>query len=135
LSFDITGFVQSLVERRHIRCRLAGRPAAEEPDNLHRLLLRAAKGGYATAPAKTVMRFRRFIRSSSIRRWRGLWLYRATSQRLDEWRLSTHPSHSHSTVKSTAVDRGCVKTLASQQGGELFSLLPFSNRGHSAIRL
>jgi hypothetical protein len=31
--------------------------------------------------------------------------------------------------------RGCVKTLESQQGGELFSLLPFSDRGHSAIPL
>src|SRR5262252_9000960 len=34
-----------------------------------------------------------------------------------------HPSEpSHPTVKSTAVDRGCVETLKSQHGGELFSL-------------
>ena len=41
LSLDIAGFAQSLAERGHIRCRRAGRPAAEEADHRHRLLLRA----------------------------------------------------------------------------------------------
>jgi hypothetical protein len=31
--------------------------------------------------------------------------------------------------------RGCVETVKSQQAGELFSLLPFSDRGHRAIPL
>ncbi len=41
LSLDITGFAQPLVERGRIRCKLAGRGAAEETDHRHRLLLRA----------------------------------------------------------------------------------------------
>ena len=40
LSLDIAGFAQSMMERRHIRSRRAGRPAVEVPDHRHRLLLR-----------------------------------------------------------------------------------------------
>jgi hypothetical protein len=35
----------------------------------------------------------------------------------------------------TGIHRRCVKTLKSQLGGELFSLLPVSDRSHSAIPL
>ena len=31
--------------------------------------------------------------------------------------------------------RGCVKMLKSEQGGEFFSLLPYSDRGHSSNSL
>src|SRR6478752_6244481 len=42
LSLDIAGFAQSLAERDHKQCRRrAGRPAVEDADHRHRLLLRA----------------------------------------------------------------------------------------------
>jgi hypothetical protein len=37
--------------------------------------------------------------------------------------------------QGSALGPGCVKTLKSQQGEELFSLLPFFSRGRSAIPL
>jgi hypothetical protein len=49
LTFDVTGFAQSLAERGQRRCKRAGRGGAEETDHRHRLLLRAhserTKGG------------------------------------------------------------------------------------------
>src|SRR5215472_614804 len=59
-----------------------------------------------------VMRFRRLIPSRSIRCWHGLWLYRTTFERLDEWRLSTHCCRLPTGYGWTALDRGCVKTPA-----------------------
>jgi len=41
LSLDVAGFSQSLPERRHKRCKRAGRTAAEDTDHRYRLLLRA----------------------------------------------------------------------------------------------
>jgi len=70
LSLDVACFAQSLVERGNKRRKRAGRGAVEEADHRHRLLLRAGQeSGYAAAPARTVMRFRRLIPSPSIRRW------------------------------------------------------------------
>ncbi len=43
LSLDIAGFAQSLAERGHNGAYGAGRPAAEEADHRHRLLLRAER--------------------------------------------------------------------------------------------
>ena len=48
---------------------------------------------------------------------------------------SARPPRWSPSRRRTAHHRGCVKTLKSQQLGELFSLLPFSDRGSSAIPL
>src|SRR5215472_145453 len=53
------------------------------------------------------------VRSRDPRRGPGQWARRAVS------------GHSWDHEPSAGFDRGCVKTLKSQQGGELFSLLPF----------
>jgi hypothetical protein len=45
------------------------------------------------------------------------------------------PSEPRHLRRESARGGGCVKTLKSQQGGELFLYCPFFNRGHSAIPL
>src|SRR2546429_420600 len=43
LPLAVAGLGQTLAERSHSRCRLVGRPAADEPDHRHRRLLRARR--------------------------------------------------------------------------------------------
>src|SRR5205814_10357920 len=88
LSYDITRVLQSLQKRGDKCCIRAGCGAPEEAYYRHRLLLRAGQERMRRRTGENRHESPASHPIPSIRRWDGLWLYRATSGRLDEWRLS-----------------------------------------------